>query len=96
MQSALRTSKERVIHALLVLCALVSIATTLGIISVLIAESWPFFSAVSPLQFLTGTRWAPLLEPRSYGVLPLISGTVLIAGGALLVAVPSACVPRFF
>jgi phosphate transport system permease protein len=83
-----RQFKERTISLLLLLCALVSVATTLGIIFVLIEQSIPFFRHVSLAQFLTGTRWAPLLEPRSYGILPLVSGTVLIAAGALLVAVP--------
>lgn len=80
--------REGTIHLLLLLCALVSVVTTLGIIWVLIDQSVPFFRQVSAWEFLTGTRWAPLLEPRSYGVLPLISGTVLIAAGALMVAVP--------
>lgn len=85
---ALRRTKEGGIHLLLLLCALLSIATTAGIIYVLVADALPFFRQVSVWDYLTGTRWAPLLEPRSYGVLPLISGTVLIAAGALLVAVP--------
>jgi len=55
---------------------------------VLASESFQFFRHVSPLEFLFGTRWAPLLEPRSYGVLPLVGGTFLVAGGALLLAVP--------
>jgi phosphate transport system permease protein len=88
MSSKLRGIKETTIHGLLLLCALVSVGTTLGIIFVLIEQSVPFFREVSPLAFLTGTRWTPLLEPRSYGILPLVSGTVLIAAGALLVAVP--------
>jgi len=88
MANALRRAKEAVIHTLLLACALVSVATTLGIIVVLVDQSIPLFRKVSPVAFLTGTRWAPLLEPRSYGVLPLIGGTVLVAAGALLVAVP--------
>jgi len=84
----LRKARETLIHGVLLLCALVSVATTLGIIFVLVHQSIPLFREVSPWDFLTGTRWAPLLEPRSYGVLPLIAGTGLIAAGALLVAVP--------
>jgi phosphate transport system permease protein len=80
--------KERVIHGALLLCALVSVATSAGIIWVLSAESFGFFSEVSPAEFLFGGRWAPLLEPKSFGVLPLVCGTFLVAGGALLVAVP--------
>ena len=84
----LRRWKERTIHAALLLCALVSVATTAGIILVLARESVLFFQHVSPVAFLFGTRWAPLLEPKSFGVLPLVCGTFLVAGGALLLAVP--------
>lgn len=80
--------KERTIHGWLLVCALISILTTGGIIWVLAAESIAFFRQVSPLEFLLGTRWAPLIAPRSFGVLPLVCGTFLVASGALLVAVP--------
>lgn len=86
--SLVRKIREALIHLALLLCALVSVATTLGIIVVLVHQSIPLFRAVSPWELLTGTRWAPLLEPRSYGMVPLISGTVQIAAGALIVAVP--------
>lgn len=81
-------TRERFIHVALFLCASVSIVTTLGIVFVLFEESLRFFAKVSPSDFLTGTRWTPLLEPRSYGVIPLLCGTFLVAGGALLVAIP--------
>lgn len=80
--------RERLVHGVVFACALVSIATTLGIIVVLAGETVRFFMHVSPFEFFLGTRWAPLLEPRSYGVWPLICGTTLVAAGALLVAVP--------
>lgn len=72
----------------LLLCALLSIVTTAGIVWVLISESVRFFLHVSPLDFLFGTKWTPLLEPRAFGVLPLVCGTALVAGGAALIAVP--------
>jgi len=80
--------KEGAIHLGLLACALLSIVTTAGIIWVLAIESISFFKEVPLLQFLFGTRWAPLLEPRSFGILPLVCGTFLVAGGALLVAIP--------
>ena len=86
--NGLMRMKDRAIHAVLLLCALVSVATTVGIICVLSVESYRFFSEVSLFEFLFGLRWAPLLEPKSFGVLPLVCGTFLVAGGALLVAVP--------
>ncbi len=80
--------KEQGIAFWLSACALFSIATTASIVWVLSSEAFAFFKHVSPLAFLFGTRWAPLLEPKTFGVLPLVCGTILVAGGALLVAVP--------
>ena len=88
MSSIIHRGKERVIQSWLLLCALISIVTTMAIIWVLASESLPFFRDVSPVDFLFGTRWAPLLEPRSFGVLPLVGGTAIIAIGALVVALP--------
>jgi phosphate transport system permease protein len=92
MISTLQRSKENSIHALLLACALLSILTTAGIIWVLTQESFEFFTVdgVSPVAFLTGGRWAPLSPEgqRSFGVLPLICGTMMVALGGLLVAVP--------
>lgn len=88
MNSPANRLKERGIHVALFFCALVSVLTTLGIVVVLVEESARFFAQVSPVDFFTGRRWAPLLEPRAYGVLPLLCGTFLVAGGALLVAIP--------
>ncbi|NOS99155.1 MAG: phosphate ABC transporter permease subunit PstC [Phycisphaerales bacterium] len=79
---------ERVMRSLVFACAVLSIATTAAIIWILVYESAIFFREVSPISFFFGTRWAPLLEPRSFGVLPLVGGTFLVAGGALLLAVP--------
>lgn len=80
--------REKTIHGWLFLCALISIITTAGIIWVLASESFLFFHEISPISFFFGTRWAPLLEPTSFGVLPLICGTFLVAAGALCLAVP--------
>lgn len=80
--------RERVVHGAVFLCALISIATTLGIVVVLTTETAGFFGHVSPREFFLSIRWAPLLEPRSYGIWPLVAGTMLVATGALVVAVP--------
>ncbi len=79
---------EAVIRGLLLLCALVSVLTTLGIVFVLAREAFGFFVEVPWHQFLFGTRWTPLLEPRSYGVLPLVAGTMMIVIGSSAIAVP--------
>lgn len=88
MQNRTMRIKERGIHLFLFVCALLSIATTAAIIWVLSFESFHFFERVSPWAFLFGTRWAPLLAPQDFGVLPLLCGTFLVAGGALAVAIP--------
>lgn len=88
MSRTLLRVRERTIHAALFASALVSVVTTLGIVWVLFQETIAFFAHVSPLEFIFGTNWAPMFEPRRYGVLPLIGGTVLVAGGALLFAIP--------
>jgi phosphate transport system permease protein len=79
---------EQAIQAGLFLCALLSVVTTAGIIWVLARETWNFFGQVSVVSFLTGTRWTPLFQPSSFGVLPLVSGTLLIVVGAAMVAIP--------
>jgi phosphate transport system permease protein len=83
-----RHRKERAIGWLLFLTATVSILTTLGIVGVLLWESLAFFSHVSVWSFLTGTRWTPLFEPQHFGVLPLLTGSLLVAAGAAVVALP--------
>lgn len=80
----------------LLLCALVSIATTAGIVWVLFFESLHFFEHISPIEFFFGTRWAPLLEPRSFGVLPLVAGTILVAAGALAFSIPISLAAALF
>lgn len=83
-----RHVSERVIEGVLLACAVLGVVTTISIALVLIIESSGFFADVSVWEFLFGTRWAPLIEPRSFGVLPLVCGTFLIVVGSALVAVP--------
>jgi phosphate transport system permease protein len=79
---------EIVVKALLGACALISVATTIGIIAALFLPAIEFFGEVSIVDFLTGTEWAPLFEPALFGVVPLIVGTVSVTLWALLVALP--------
>ncbi len=83
-----RRWKEGSIRGVLLACGLVSILTTAGIVVVLLWESIGFFREVSPWEFLTGTQWTPLFRPQNFGVLPLVAGSVLVAFGASLVALP--------
>ncbi len=70
------------------LFTLVSVFTTVAIIFTLFGESFAFFREISIFDFLTGTIWAPTLKPAHFGVLPLLSGTLMIALGASLIALP--------
>lgn len=79
---------EKVIHLGLVLAALVSVATTVGIVLSFVPPNIEFFGQVPPLDFLTGTTWTPQFTPASFGVLPLVSATLLITLLAMIVAAP--------
>ncbi len=80
---------ELLVRVILGLAAFVSLATTVGIVFSLLFPAIEFFREVSPVEFFTGTNWAPLFEPSSFGVLPLIVGTFTVTFWALLVAVPA-------
>ena len=79
---------EALIKGLLALCALVSVATTLGIVVALLVPAAEFFQTVPLLDYLTGTEWAPLFEPPHFGVVPLVVGTLSVTLWACLVAMP--------
>lgn len=83
-----RDVKERLIEVLLFVAAASAVLVTTAIVVVLLVESAGFFSRVSVVDFLTDTMWTPLFADARYGILPLLSGTLLAAGVALLVAVP--------
>ena len=79
---------ESAVKGLLFGAALLSVLTTTGIVISLLRETITFFGEVGIVDYLFGTKWSPLFEPGSFGVAPLISGTFLITGVALVVAVP--------
>jgi len=79
---------ERAIEGALFLCALLSIGTTVGIVAVLAVETWAFLREVPIVEFLFGTEWTPLFATPRFGVLPLVAGTILVSGIAMLVALP--------
>jgi phosphate transport system permease protein len=89
MTRVTRRRIEFLIERLLWLSASVSILTTVGIIAVLLFETAGFFRDVSILEFLTDTQWTPLYSEKHFGILPLVTGTLLIAGIAMLVALPA-------
>jgi len=87
-QRAFRAAKERLVESLLLLAALVSVSITVGIVGVLLFESFSFFRQVSLWDFLTDTQWTPLFAEAHYGILPLVSGTLVTSVVALGVALP--------
>ncbi|WP_350134418.1 phosphate ABC transporter permease subunit PstC [Nitrosomonas sp.] len=79
---------ERFIETFLFLSALLSIAIMLAIVVMLVKESLVFFQHVSIWQFVTDTQWTPLFDDAHYGIMPLVSGTIVSSLIALLVALP--------
>lgn len=79
---------ERAVKVLLVAAALVSVLTTVGIVVALIPPVVEFFGKVDFGEFITGTDWSPLFDPPHFGVLPLVTATLVVTVIALLVAVP--------
>ncbi len=80
---------EKAMPLFFLVCAIISILTTFGIVFTLAKETFTFFNDVPILEFLTGREWYPFFKnDPSFGILPLLSGTFLIAGIAMLVAVP--------
>jgi phosphate transport system permease protein len=80
--------QEKLIEIVLIAFASISILTTIGIVFSLMVETVIFFSEVSILEFFTTVRWSPVFDPPSFGVLPLITGTLLIAILSSFVSLP--------
>ena len=90
--SRLRAERRRwgedVVKGVLALCALVSVATTVGIVVALFQPAIDFFREVDFLDYITGTRWAPLFANADFGVLPLVAGTLSVTIWACAVCMP--------
>ncbi len=80
--------KEKIIERFLLFCASVGVLTTAGILWVLLTESIDFFKHVSIIDFFTDTQWTPLFAEKHFGILPLVSGTLLTTLIAVIVALP--------
>jgi phosphate transport system permease protein len=83
-----RNFKERVIETVLLAAALVAVLTTVGIVYILVKESVVFFQTVSLWDFLTDTQWTPLFDDAHFGIMVLLSGTMVSSGVALALAIP--------
>ena len=80
--------KEKLIEVLMMCCSFVTVLTTIGIILILTIEAIKFFSEVPIGDFLTDAQWTPLFSDKHFGILPLLSGTLLTTTIAILFAVP--------
>jgi phosphate transport system permease protein len=80
--------KEKLIEFALFLAALSSVLTTIAIVVILVEESVQLFRQIPIWEFVTGTQWTPLFDNPQYGILPLLTGTLVTSGIALLIAVP--------
>ncbi|MCX6108994.1 MAG: phosphate ABC transporter permease subunit PstC [Proteobacteria bacterium] len=80
--------EEAFVKKSLFLCAGLSVIVTMGIIAVLLSETIEFFRTVSIREFFGSATWAPMFEPRQFGIWPLVGGTFLITAGAGLIGIP--------
>ena len=89
--------KERVIGVLLFACAAASTLVTVGVVAVLLGESINFFSQVSIVEFLTGTRWEPMFQEKHFGVLPLLANaSPAVKPSVLIIALPVGLLTAIF
>ncbi|MCX7951318.1 MAG: phosphate ABC transporter permease subunit PstC [Clostridiales bacterium] len=79
---------EKLVKVILTFLGVISILTTIGIVFSLFEETFMFFKEVSIIEFLTGTKWTPLIEPNHFGVLPLVAGTMLIVIISAIISIP--------
>jgi len=83
---------DRSMRVVLFLAATVSVLVTAGIIYVLVSESLKFFAQVPLWDFLTDTQWTPVFQEKHFGIMTLLSGTLMSTLIGLIVAVPAGTV----
>lgn len=92
MPAFTRSLRERrinsIIHTVLFACAILTIFVTAGIILSLVLNTFFFFQQVSVKEFLTGREWTPLFSDAKYGVLPLLTGTLIVTVSTAVIALP--------
>jgi phosphate transport system permease protein len=88
LQSESKRYGERAIKWSLALCGVLSVLTTTAIVVSLLLPTIEFFGDVSPGEFFFGTDWTPQFEPASFGVLPIVVGTLSVTLWAMLFAIP--------
>ena len=83
-----RAMIDKLVKCILFAAAAVSVFVTIGIVYILVSESLVFFESVSLKEFLTSTTWTPLFAAPSFGIWPLLSGTLTVSAIALSIAIP--------
>jgi phosphate transport system permease protein len=91
-----RNNFERFVTVVLLGCSAIAVLTTIGIVFSVLFETFRFFSKVSPIDFLFGLQWSPQTAIRAdqvgssgaFGIVPLVTGTLLITVIAMLIAGP--------
>lgn len=91
-----KKQKEVWIERLLFSSAFFTIIVTVGILMILVVETFHFFLEVSPWEFLTSTQWTPLFSEKHFGIMPLFCGTFLTSIIAMIVALPLGLVSAIF
>lgn len=81
-------TKEKIIEVVMMCCSFITVLTTISIIIVLAVDTFEFFREVFIVDFFTDTQWTPLFSEKHFGILPLLSGTLLTTTIAILFAVP--------
>jgi phosphate transport system permease protein len=94
--SGRRHGSERAIGVVLGACAVLSVATTVGIIVVLLEQAIQFFRVEAVTDFLFGTKWTALFKDGEFGVIPLVAGTMFISVLAMLIAIPLGLMSAIF
>lgn len=79
---------EKIAKSIVFVFSSISVITTILVVYMLFSETIVFFKEVSIIEFFTSTKWTPTLQPRNFGVLPLLTGTLMIAVGASIIAIP--------
>ena len=83
-----RRTKEKLIEWVMMACSFITVLTTASIIIILAVDTFKFFEEVSIIDFFTDTQWTPLFSEKHFGILPLLTGTLLTTTIAVALAVP--------
>ncbi len=90
------SNREKALESFFAFCSFLSIAITMGIVMVLLYDAVSFFTQVSIIDFFTETKWNPNIKPVKFGVLPLVSGTLVFTAVTAIIALPVGLLAAIF